>query len=204
MRSITILVTVVSCSMLAASCGPASRFVPNDVARAIVSQKDWGGSPFSDTARLHSISSITLHHGGELYKGDKPTPEYLRQFQEWCRTEKKWVDIPYHYLVDLEGRVFEGRAIRYAGDTNTKYDPAGHALICVLGNYEIQEPTIEQLENVASLMAHVAATYAVPLDRIKGHRDVADSTVCPGQNLYQYLSNGWFQNRVAAKLKTVQ
>jgi hypothetical protein len=43
--------------------------------------------------------------------------------QDWSRNTRKWLDIPYHYIIDLDDRIYEGR------DTNTEYDSAGQALI---------------------------------------------------------------------------
>jgi len=169
----------------------------------IIPQSGWGGTPFAGEARTHRIRFITLHHGGVLYDGAQPAPENLRNLQNWSRSEKKWIDIPYHYMVDLEGKIYEARDIDYPGDTNTNYDPAGHALICVMGNYEEQVPNRQQLDAVASLMAFLVARYDVPLSRIGGHLDHAKGTVCPGKNLYAYLANGWFNQRVMQNLAII-
>jgi hypothetical protein len=169
---------------------------------SVISQQLWGGIPYDGEGRTHTITRITLHHSGETYGGDAPTPHYLWKFQQWCRQEKSWIDIPYHFLIDLEGRVFEGRDIRYAGDTNTDYDPAGHALICVLGNYEEQEPNESQLDAVVRLMTFLTRSYGLSPETIRGHRDVADSTVCPGSNLYRHVSSGYFTDQVRRNLST--
>ena len=112
--------------------------------------------------------------------------------------------MPYHYVIDLDGNLYEGRDIRFAGDTNTEYDPAGHALIEVVGNYEESEPNQAQLETLVELMTMLAAKYAIEPDAIRGHRDFSDQTVCPGKNLYRYLDNGYFQERVRENLVTRQ
>jgi hypothetical protein len=33
------------------------------------------------------------------------------------------------------------------------------------------------------------------------HKDYSAQTVCPGANLYRYLENGYFRERVALRLK---
>lgn len=170
---------------------------------AVIPQKEWGGTPHTGDAPTHSIRYITLHHGGVLYDGKIPAPESLRNLQNWSRSEKKWIDIPYHYMIDLEGKIYEARNINIPGDTNTKYDPAGHALICVMGNYEEQVPNQRQLDAVASLMAFLVASYDVSLSRIGGHLDHAEGTVCPGKNLHAYLANGWFNQRVMQNLAII-
>ena len=171
------------------------------VERAIVPVSTWGGSPADAAkARRHAISQITLHHQGEPFKPGTDPQAYLRRLQSWSRTSKGWLDIPYHYVIDLDGRVYEARNIDFAGDTNTDYDPSGHALIEVVGNFEEVEPNQQQLDAVVDLMALLAAKYKVSLDDIRSHRDHSDKTVCPGANLYRYVKEDYFRHKVALRL----
>lgn len=172
-----------------------------DVARQIVSVAQWGGTPADPAAaRKQEITHITLHHQGEPFPQGKDPIAYLRTLQTWSRTTKHWLDIPYHYIIDLDGRIYEGRKLEYAGDTNTEYDPKGHALIEVVGNFEEVEPNQKQLDAVVDLMALLAAKYKVSIDAIHGHKDYSAQTVCPGANLYRYLQDGYFRHRVALRL----
>ena len=167
----------------------------------MVSVRQWGGTPANEAlARPHTISRITLHHQGEAFPRGRDPRQYARDLQSWSRVTKGWIDLPYHYMIDLDGRIYEGRDIRFAGDTNTRYDPSGHALIEVVGNFEDVEPNAPQLAAVVNLMAELAARYRVPVDAIRGHRDYTPDTVCPGKNLYQYLENGYFHAQVRARL----
>ena len=171
------------------------------VERAIVPVATWGGTPADATkARRHTITQITLHHQGEAFKPGTDPQAYLRRLQTWSRTSKGWLDIPYHYVIDLDGRVYEARNIDFAGDTNTEYDPSGHALIEVVGNFEEVEPNQQQLDAVVNVMALLAAKYKVSLDDIKSHRDHSDKTVCPGANLYRYVKEDYFRHKVALRL----
>ncbi len=87
------------------------------------------------------------------------------------------------------------------GETNTDYDPGGHFLISVIGNYNIQEPTQAQLNSIADLMAWALEEFNLPLDKIGGHYNYATGTDCPGKNLRKYLEDGTFKRMVAARLK---
>ena len=181
--------------------GCVMRGTPAMVAPAIIGVAQWGGTAANDAlGRPHTISQITLHHQGLAFPRDKDPQQYLRDLQSWSRKTKGWIDVPYHYVIDLDGRIYEGRDIRYAGDTNTDYDPSGHALIEVVGNFEEVEPNAPQLEAVVNMMTFLAARYRVPVDAIRGHRDVAPGTECPGRNLYRYLENGYFHAQVRARL----
>lgn len=167
----------------------------------ITRMQQWGGSAADESlAQLHTISHITLHHQGMPFAPGQDPQKYLRNLQSWSRGTKGWIDVPYHFVIDLEGRVYEGRDLRFAGDTNTGYDPVGHAQIEVLGNYEDIEPSPAQLEAIVNLMARLAARYRVPLEAIRGHRDVAPATECPGRNLYHYFENGYFREHVRERL----
>jgi hypothetical protein len=184
---------------------PAFAQTLTQVERDIVPVGAWGGTPADAAqARRHTITHITLHHQGEPYKPGTDPQQYLRNLQTWSRNSKHWLDIPYHYIIDLDGHIYEGRKIDYAGDTNTEYDPTGHALIEVVGNFEEVEPNQQQLDAVVRLMAMLAKKYGVALDHIASHRDFSTQTVCPGANLYRYVQEGYFRHKVALRLAQEQ
>lgn len=149
----------------------------------------------------HEIDRITLHHSGspEPLRPEDDPKEKLRGLQSWGASARNWWDVPYHFLIDLDGTIYEGRDYRYMGETNTRYDPRGHLLISVLGNYNIQEATPAQIEAITDLMAWAVVEFDVPLDRIMGHGDHAD-TSCPGTHLAKYLEDGTFVEGVRARL----
>jgi len=185
----------------ALATGCATQEYARVVSPEIVSATRWGATPANEAlARRHVISHITLHHQGLAFPRGKDPQQYLRDLQSWSRKSKQWIDVPYHYVIDLDGLIYEGRDIRFAGDTNTAYDPAGHALIEVVGNFEEVEPNPAQLAAVADLMALLVRRYGVPVENIRGHRDVAPGTECPGKNLYRYLENGFFHSEVRARM----
>ncbi|MCF7825481.1 MAG: N-acetylmuramoyl-L-alanine amidase [Candidatus Marinimicrobia bacterium] len=162
----------------------------------IRTRADWGWVPLTDTIPTHEIKYITIHHGGEDFPEDKDVIKYLIGLQAWSRSDKNWIDNPYHYMIDLKGNIYEARPIEYPGDTNTDYDVRGHALICVMGNYENQILSETQFEQLARLTAYLADKYSVSNDLIKSHKDYTE-TLCPGADLYRYLEDGSLLKRVA-------
>ncbi len=151
----------------------------------------------------HQITHVTLHHTGDsrpLLPGDDPV-QRLRGLQAWGASDRNWWDVPYHFLMDLDGRIFEGRDYHFMGETNTAYDPHGHFLISIIGNYGRQEPTPAQLEAIADLMAWALQEFDLPVERIGGHYNYAE-TGCPGQHLRKYLEDGTFKRMVQARLKS--
>jgi hypothetical protein len=194
------------CWILACGLGCASSQTTRikHLDQTIITAAQWGGRPSSDSLREHTITAITLHHGGEEFTADKDFPTYLVNLQNWSRREKKWIDIPYHYLIDFDGKIYEGRDIRYPGDTNTAYDPTGHALVCVPGNYEHQVPNAKQLQAIIDIFTWLCWKYKLSPEVIKGHKDVAEGTVCPGKSLYAYLANAYLIHEVSQRLKSLQ
>ena len=156
----------------------------------IMPRVEWGSKVIVYPEINQQINYITIHHGGEIFSPDKDVPTYLRALQSWSIKEKNWVDIPYHFVIDLKGNVYQARPITIPGDTNTKYNPEGHLLINVLGNYEIQKVNKQQLNSLAKLIAVQSVKYNVSSEKIATHKDYAKGTVCPGADLYRYFSNG--------------
>ena len=168
----------------------------------IVPRSDWGWVDNGDSLPEHEIARITIHHGGVAFDDDRDPAEYLRALQSWSRSEKNWIDIPYHYVIDLDGRIYEARPIQYPGDTNTSYDPTSHALIEVLGNYDNRELSDAQFEALAQLVAYLADRHSVALSDIRGHKDYAPGeTSCPGTSIYRRLEDGSLMRRVSELAK---
>lgn len=163
----------------------------------IVTRQQWGSMEITEGYRPHTVDRITLHHDGAEFRGGAKAR--LRALQSWSR-RRGWVDIPYHFLIDLEGNIYEARPLGFAGDTATHYDPTGHALITVMGNYNVQEINEAQLGAVVDLASWLCYEYSISPHLIRGHRDYA-ATSCPGANLYLYLANGHIVTAVERRLQ---
>jgi hypothetical protein len=161
----------------------------------IMSREEWGAQPPVLPMTRHEIRDITIHHTGVRQRPDVDFRTKLRNLQAWCQREDKlasgrvkpaWPDIPYHYYIDWSGAIAEARDWRYAGDTNTEYDPTGHLLIVVEGEFGQEEPSEAQLASLVALTRWAAREHRVPRIRIRGHRDYA-KTECPGRALTEFL-----------------
>lgn len=186
----------------------------------IVSQANWGAVPAIASLFVpHQLERITLHHEGVIFDGSMTAPAYLRAVQRWSITNRGWPDVPYHFMIGLDGTIYEGRPLEMRGDTNTGYSTQGMAQVALLGKYDAGEqvPTQAQIDAVIDLMAWIAATYRIPPDaeHIKGHRDyipfddtrgfhvdtrTGQKITCPGDNLYVYLQNGTILSGIADRL----
>ncbi len=161
----------------------------------IVSRKQWNATDPVGQGKKHEIRFITIHHTATLQKPDVLIATKMQNLQAFSQRDDKlasgkfkpaWFDIPYHFYIASDGRIAEGRKLKYAGDTNTEYDPAGHALVVLEGSFNKEEPTPAQIESMQKLVAWLARKYSIPAAYIKGHNDYAE-TGCPGENLKKLL-----------------
>lgn len=176
---------------------PAPR-VPKPV---IISKTEWNGGESSGTMRSQFPRELTVHHLGSpkpLTPEDDPAQQ-LRNLQIYGWREKAWADLPYHFLIDLDGNIYEGRDPMKAGDTNTSYDPGNKLLCTLMGNTGLQAPTAKQLDSMVNLMAWASDYYNIDPGTIKGHMEFT-STACPGQYLYPYVASGYFEGQVRQKI----
>lgn len=161
----------------------------------ILSRQEWKAKDALGEMKPHTIQHITIHHTASLQKEKITIEKKMQNLQSFSQRESRlasgknkpaWPDVPYHYYIAVDGRIAEGRDIRYAGDTNTDYDPTGHALIVLEGNFEEEQPSGKQLTSLLELVAWLSANYEIAVSKIKGHNDYA-ATACPGANLKKLL-----------------
>ncbi|MBX9590325.1 MAG: peptidoglycan recognition protein family protein [Hyphomonadaceae bacterium] len=186
------LVALVYLALLAAPAPAADRSTPPPV----IPRAAWGAQP-AKTALMqqHMPREIVIHHTGEKRRPQLTLQEKLRKLQKFSqnpgqvgRTPKPpWGDLPYHFYVDADGRIGEGRSLAFAGDSNTRYDTANRIQIAVEGHFDQEQPTPAQLAALDRLVAWLAVRYRVPAAKISGHSDHVAGTDCPGRGLKAHL-----------------
>jgi hypothetical protein len=97
-----------------------------------------------------------------------------------------WPDVPYHFYIDVTGRIAEGRDVNFAGDTNTSYNPAGYLQVVLEGNFDKHTPAPEQLAALRLLLVGLIHTFDLGTHQISVHSNHA-STDCPGSHFMSYL-----------------
>ena len=128
---------------------------------------------------------IIIHHSGTR-SGN------AAQFDKWHR-QQDWDGLGYHFVIDNgaggpDGRVEVGYRWRNQmtgahcreeqGDDNYWNE---HTIgICLVGNFELQQPTPKQYDSLGRLVRFLQKRYNIPTHRIIGHRDVKP-TACPGR-----------------------
>jgi hypothetical protein len=138
---------------------------------------------------------ITIHHTGEPQAPNRTIEQKLRGLQAFSQRDdsldsgkKKpaWADIPYHFYLATDGSIGEGRDWHYSGDTNTTYDPTGHLLVVIEGNFEKDTLTTAQRRTLDIVIPALAKRFNIPPERLASHKDFAE-TSCPGKNVYAEL-----------------
>ncbi|QDU91115.1 N-acetylmuramoyl-L-alanine amidase [Pirellulimonas nuda] len=177
--------------------GPASR-TPVAPPPKVVAAQEWGSrpDPIGDERR-HTPTYVTLHHAGVLWTDDRDPVEFVRNMQAWGKRRPEieepprntyWPDLPYHFMIAPDGRIFEGRPLEYEPESNTKYALAGHIGVELMGNLDAQRPSAAQVESSVLLVAWLLDRYGLPLEAISTHGKVAQGqTGCPGRDFARYF-----------------
>lgn len=176
------------------SCGSSIPAISQYSDLTYVSRSEWQAAAPAFPMEKHKPQFITIHHTATL-QSKKPITDKLLALQRFSLSKepladgspkKAWADIPYHFYIDQEGTIAEGREMEFVGDSNTDYDLRGHILIVLEGNFEIEKVNPQQYLSLENLLIAISKRWRIPADSIFGHKDQANTT-CPGADLYRLL-----------------
>lgn len=169
---------------------PVVKSLPKPVPGKVdaISRATWGATP-AVTAKMRPMNGVlrvTIHHEGSAKPNTDSTPaqvaETLRTIQSQHRARMGAGDIGYHFIIDRGGTIWQGRDWQYQGAHTSGANP-NNLGVMLLGNFEIQQPTPQQLASLRILVASLVAKYNLTAKKdIYGHCDFC-STKCPGTNL---------------------
>lgn len=183
----------------------------------IVTRCEWGADETLMTwaPEFYAAQKLTIHHTGTS-NGDVDPAATVRAIYRYEAVDLGFGDIGYQYLIDENGRVYEGR---YSGDdpypahdpTGTKVVTGAHVEgsnsgnigIALIGTLTSQDATIaaraalerllRELVTLHAISPQGASLYVNPVNgttrdiaNISGHRDWA-ATECPGGTFYAQL-----------------
>lgn len=139
---------------------------------------------FTSLSERPYTDMIVIHH-----TGCNDIDASAEQIHGW-HLNQRWAGIGYHYVVRKDGTIERGRPEWAIG--SHAYGENSHTIgIHISGDFEQAEPTVEQVENCAELIADICTRYGIPIDQahIVGHGELM-ATSCPGRNLQALLNNG--------------
>lgn len=144
----------------------------------------------------NEVKLLVVHHTALKVTGDpRSGAERVRALYKYHAESRGWGDVGYHYLIDEEGKIYEGRQ----GGKNVV---GGHAYcnnvgtigVALLGNFDLEAPTAAQTTALQTLLIRLADDYNLNLNQpttfhgktfvspIVGHDDLV-ATGCPGHYL---------------------
>ena len=163
----------------------------------LISRTRWGaapGVPLRMTRTPQNWSRITVHHtansSGSLRGASVHTvASVLRTIQRQHMGERSWGDIGYHYLIDPDGRIYEGRRLEYQGaHAGDHLKNQGNIGVCLLGHFEVEHPSPKALGALATLLDNLRSRYRIPAAQVFGHSHFT-TTACPGQHLAPWIAH---------------
>jgi hypothetical protein len=181
-------------------CEQAQKDHPQEFKVARTEKVDRNGKTLR-WARQYSkeIKLIAVHHTAAAVGGDaRSGAERVRAIYEYHAKSRGWGDVGYHYLIDEDGKIYEGRS-------GGRRVVAGHAYcnnigtlgVALLGNFEVEKPSQAQMKSLQWLLDTLTREEGIDPSRdvtfhgktlspIVGHRDLL-STDCPGHYAYKVL-----------------
>jgi hypothetical protein len=185
---------------------PAPASSSSGVALAIIPRSQWTRAKpnLAKTMPMGSIQRITVHHDG------LPPVSIVSSAQAADRIEtirhahvdgQGWADIGYHFVIDPQGRIWEGRPLDRQG-AHVRDNNPNNLGVMVLGHFNAQKPTPQALASLDLFLGEAARRFRVPMNRIRTHQELV-STECPGQHLQAHMN--WTRSgrgRLATRLLT--
>lgn len=144
------------------------------------------------------ITKITVHHEGMDAADECSLTEVkqeLRLIQRGHEQRMHAGDIGYHYIIDYNGRVWEGRDLCWQGAHAGNNDAnRGNIGIVLLGNFEVQHPSEAQLAQLRQLLDFLMSKYSVSPSKVYTHREIKKAfglagTDCPGRYLQSEMNS---------------
>lgn len=191
--------------MALAACAPSPESAPFDLAPLglpIQPRAHWGAAPPNHAAvQEPGFYDMSLNRNGWRAYAE-PLDQILRTLVvhhsavslsdgpreiQGMHFRRGFADIGYHFLVGADGQMLEGRPLNVRGAHTARHN-TGTVGVCLLGNFEVIEPTPAQLQSLRDLSR--ALRDVLGMTHLAGHRDFpSQSTLCPGRNLYPLLPN---------------
>lgn len=157
-----------------------------------VSRVRWGAeSPLMAKMNpMNGVSRLTIHHEGNPQPNYDASPAQvvgsLRKIQHTHFRTLNAGDIAYHFVIDRQGLIWQGRDLRWQG-AHAKGNNEHNIGVMCLGNFNLQQPTAAQLGSLRQLCASLITGYRISPRNMYGHRELR-STACPGTNLMEKVS----------------
>lgn len=144
---------------------------------------------------MRDINEIIIHTTATRagWMGGYPTGAKVAEVRRWHVEDNKWSDIGYHFLIDRDGTVAEGRPVERIGAhvKGRNDDTIGIALFGGHGSAETdsfdEHYTDDQDIALRILIAELQRKYGPGL-KLSGHNEYA-AKACPGFNVMKWFTD---------------
>lgn len=174
----------------AARPSPAPAPSAPGAAPGVLPRSSWasGGVIPARMNRMLPIHRITIHHDGMPPVALRSRGDIAARIDliRSSHLQRGWGDIGYHYVVDPVGNVWEGRPLSWQG-AHVAAQNEGNIGVLVLGNFEEQRPTGQQVSALDNFVVDLMNRHRVGVNRVHTHRELA-KTECPGRNLQPHVN----------------
>ncbi|MDS1269680.1 N-acetylmuramoyl-L-alanine amidase [Lipingzhangella sp. LS1_29] len=149
----------------------------------IRSRNRWGAR----APRSRTTTTWTSRVGATVHYSAGPPTQSVRAIQDFHMDGRGWDDIGYNFLVDREGRAYEGRGWLVTGAHASGFNTS-HIGVCFIGS---------DGEATAAARSTIRALYDEACRRSGRHLDQTwhgglpgQSTACPGSDLRVWVQSG--------------
>lgn len=165
----------------------------------IVTRKEWGAmEPTTRIPGLGKPSRIVVHHSWKPTSAQYIGAKTIRGIQKYHIEDRRWSDIGYHFLIGPDGLIYEGRPVDRLGAhcggsgptiARRNFGNAGSIGICLIGDFDTEEPTQEAVNAFVSLVVWLQDELSIPNDAIFGHCEAMTPRPksCPGKHIMATL-----------------
>jgi hypothetical protein len=152
----------------------------------IVARKSWTSTGLAgrNINAMKGVNKITIHHEGWTkvdFTDAASTFDRIEKIRQIHTRDRGWADIGYHFVIDRAGRVIQGREARYQGAHVSENNPHNIGIL-VLGNFDEQRPSTEQLRSLSHFSRVLVKQYRLGKNRVFTHQEI-NPTQCPGRHL---------------------
>tara|TARA_R110000751_G_scaffold307215_2_gene427760 strand:- start:1811 stop:2233 length:423 start_codon:yes stop_codon:yes gene_type:complete len=124
----------------------------------------------------YNIDKYVVHHSASS------VDTTVDEIRSWHVDGNGWEDIGYHFVITQEGLVNKGRDVCYVPAAQKGFN-TGSIAICLTGDNTSDTNKWNRMQ-MESLMRHyLSCRLLFPGIELYGHRDLNQSTICPGLNI---------------------
>lgn len=128
--------------------------------------------------RLADICLIILHH--QCGSG-----QTVQQIHDYHKNKMHWAGIGYHYFIDFDGNIHQGRPVEYIG-SHCAGNNSKSIGVCFEGDFRKDKPTNEQLQSCKELIKFIEQKILNRTCKVLNHNDLY-KTACPVVNLKEMV-----------------